>query len=248
MYLVAIDFTTAFDFVSRVAICRILLNYGTPESLVRRVKCIYTACHAKARTCFGTTGEFEVRGGVRQGCCLIPALVLVAIGCLAQMLNNFFGENLWHLEYADDMILSSHDLDILQKALDKLAEEGKRLGLVIHPGEDPSNGGRGDPTLSHSLQCSGVQVKCVKHMVYLRVVLTPQNSARDEVNKRTAGAAPTYRQLQHFVFSNPEIREATKLRVFQTMVLPVLFYGMHLVPLRKSNQRQLDSWFHTRVR
>ena len=69
--------------------------------------------------------------------------------------------------------------------------------------------GRGDPTPSHCLQCSGVQVKWVKHMVYLGVVLTPQNSARDEVNKRTAGAAQTHRQLQRFVFSNPEIREAT---------------------------------------
>ena len=89
------------------------------------------------RTRFGTTGKFEVREGVRQGCCLIIslALFLVAIGWLAQMLNNLFGENLWHLEYADDMILASHDLDILQKALDNLAEEGKRLGLVIHPGK-----------------------------------------------------------------------------------------------------------------
>ncbi len=74
--------------------------------------------------------------------------------------------------------------------------------------------GRGDPTPSHCLQCSGVQVKWVKHMVHLGVVLTPQNSAQDEVNKRTAGAAQTHRQ---------------------PMVLPVLFYSMHLVPLRKSD-------------
>ena len=55
------------------------------------------------------------------------------------------------------------------------------------------------------------------------------------------------RQLQHF-FNNPEISAATKLRVFQTMVMPVLLYCMHLVPLRKSDQRWLDSWLHTRVR
>ncbi len=52
-------------------------------------------------------------------------LFLVAIGWLAQMLNNLFGGNLWHLEYADDMILASHDLDILQKALYNLAKEGR---------------------------------------------------------------------------------------------------------------------------
>ena len=122
------------------------------------------------------------------------------------MLNNLFGENLWHLEYADDMILASHDLDILQKALYNLAEEGKRLGLVIHPGKIQAMAcGRGDPTPSHFLQCSGVQVKWVKRMVYLGAVLTPHNSARDEVNKRTAGAAQTHRQLQRFVFfSNPD--------------------------------------------
>lgn len=112
MYLVAIDFTTAFDFVSRDAIWRILLNYGTPESLVRQVKCIYIACHAKARNRFSTTGEFEVHGGVRQGYCLSPALFLVAVGWLALVLNNMLGENLWHLKYADDMILASHDLDM----------------------------------------------------------------------------------------------------------------------------------------
>ena len=58
-----------------------------------------------------------MRGGVRQGCCLNPALFLVAIGWLAQVLNKLFGEKLWHLEYADDMILASHDQDILQKDL-----------------------------------------------------------------------------------------------------------------------------------
>ena len=148
-----------------------------------------------------------------------------------------------------NMIQASHDLDILQKALDNPAEEGKRLGRVIHPGKTQAMAcGRGDPTPSHFLQCSGVQVKWVKRMVYRGAVLTPQNSAQDEVNKRTAGAVQTYRQLQRFVFSNPEIREATKLRVFQTMLLPVLFYSMPLVPLRKSDQRRLDSWFNTRVR
>ena len=249
IYLVAIDFTTAFDFVSRDAIWRILLNFGTPESLVKRAKCIYSACHAKVRTRFGTTAEFEVRGGVRQGCCLSPALFLVAIGWLAHTLNNLFSGHLWHLEYADDMILASHDLDTLQKALDLLAEEGRSLGLVIHPGKTQAMAcGRGDPTPSRSLQCSGVHVKWVKHMVYLGAVLTPQNSARDEVNRRTAGAGHSYRQLQRFVFNNPEISAATKLRVFQTMVMPVLLYCMHLVPLRKSDQRRLDSWFHTRVR
>ena len=46
-------------------------------------------------------------------------------------------------------------------------------------------------------------------------------------------------------FNNPEISAATKLRVFQTMVN---LYCMHLVPLHKSDQRRLDSWFHTRVK
>ena len=186
---------------------------------------------------------------MRQGCCLSPALFLVAIGWLAHALNNLFSGNLWHIEYADDMILASHDLDTLQKALDLLAEEGRSLGLVIHPGKTQAMAcGRGDPTPSRSLQCSGVHVKWVKRMVYLGAVLTPQNSARDEVNRRTAGAGHSYRQLQRFVFNNPEISAATKLRVFQTMVMPVLLYCMHLVPLRKSDQRRLDSWFHTRVR
>ena len=47
--------------------------------------------------------------------------------------------------------------------------------------------------------------------------------------------------------SSPTLRSGKPPIVFQTMVLPVLFYGMHLVPLRKSDQRRLDSWFHTRV-
>ena len=47
--------------------------------------------------------------------------------------NWMFSGNLWHFEYADDMILASHDLDTLQNALDLLAQEGRSLGLVIHP-------------------------------------------------------------------------------------------------------------------
>ena len=53
--------------------------------------------------------------------CFVPSSNRMA----SMMLNNLFGKNLWHLEYADDMILASHDLDILQKALYNLAKEGR---------------------------------------------------------------------------------------------------------------------------
>ena len=49
-----------------------------------------------------------------------------------------------------NMIQASHDLDILQKALDNPAEEGKRLGRVIHTGKTQAMAcGRGDPTPHH---------------------------------------------------------------------------------------------------
>ena len=74
-----------------------------------------------------------------------------------------------------------------------------KVFLVIHPGKTQAMAcGRGDSTPSRSLQCSGVHVKLVKRMVYLGAVLTPQNSARDEVNRRTAGAGHSYWQLQHY--------------------------------------------------
>ena len=80
----------------------------------------------------------------------------------------------------------------LQKALDKLAEEGKSVGLVIHPGKTSNGIGRQPP-------CS------------IKAPWSSPDSSEFRLRwgkQQNVGVAQAYRQLQCFVFSNPEIREA----------------------------------------
>ena len=52
----------------------VLKEYGVPQQLVEIIGDLHTGTHCQVRTAGGTSEEFEVNTGVRQGCVLSPLL------------------------------------------------------------------------------------------------------------------------------------------------------------------------------
>ena len=79
--------------------------------------------------------------GDRQGCLLSPLLFLLVLdGLLRTALDGKkrgltwrLKESLEGMEYADDICLVSHKCEHMQKKLDDLWEESKKVGLEINP-------------------------------------------------------------------------------------------------------------------
>ena len=71
-----IDLTKAYDSVDHAAMVAILRLYGVPQQLVEIIEDPYARTWSHLRTTEGTSQDFEVKTGVRQGCVLSPIPVL----------------------------------------------------------------------------------------------------------------------------------------------------------------------------
>ena len=79
LYAVFIDFTKAFDTVSREGLWSVLKRFGCTDKIINLVRAFHDGMKAKIVQGKDTSKEFEVTNGVKQGCVLAPTLFSLPI-------------------------------------------------------------------------------------------------------------------------------------------------------------------------
>ena len=74
-----IDFSKAFDSISRSRMADILYKYGLPTKIVAAVMSMYSRTTARVATADGCSADFEVEAGVLQGDTLAPYLFVIVV-------------------------------------------------------------------------------------------------------------------------------------------------------------------------
>ena len=74
LYAVFIDFTKAFDTVSRNGLWRVLKKFGLTEKVTNLIEALHAGMQAKVVQGRDASNEFAVTNGVKQGCVLAPTL------------------------------------------------------------------------------------------------------------------------------------------------------------------------------
>ena len=74
IYFCFIDYAKAFDCVDHNKLWKILHKMGIPDHLTCLLRNLYAGQEATVRTGCGTTGWFQIRKGLCQGCILSPCL------------------------------------------------------------------------------------------------------------------------------------------------------------------------------
>ena len=74
IYLCFIDYANTFDCVDHNKLCKILKEMGISDHLTCLLKNLYAGQEATIRTGHGTTGCFQIRKRVRQGCIMSHCL------------------------------------------------------------------------------------------------------------------------------------------------------------------------------
>ena len=113
IYFCFIDYAKAFDCVDHHKLWKILKEMGIPDHLNCLLKNLYADQEATVRTEHGTTDQFKIRKGVRQGCILSPCLFNLYAEYIVR--NSGLDEaqagiksarrNIDDLRYADDTLL-----------------------------------------------------------------------------------------------------------------------------------------------
>ena len=131
-------------------------------------------------------------------------------------------ESLDDLEYADDICLVSHKCEHMQKKLDDLWEESKKVGLEINPLKTEEI--RVNTKINQVLRLNGEDIKRSSDFCYLGSVVAEDGGASTDVNVRIQKARGSFSKLRK-VWLSTWIQKDTKIKIFNACVKSVLSYG-----------------------
>ena len=85
LYVVFIDFSKAFDTVSRQGLWQILKKYGCTEKFVSLIEALHTGMQSNVTMSGSVCKDFSVSKGVKQGCVLAPTLFSLYLAAMLEV-------------------------------------------------------------------------------------------------------------------------------------------------------------------
>jgi hypothetical protein len=246
LYLGFVDFEKAFDSVHRESLWIIMKKYGIPEKLVRMVRLFYNGFQCAVEE-EGEPGEwFEVTTGVKQGCNMSGFLFLIVLDwVMRRTVGN--GENgirwkftskLDDLDFADDIALLSSTKQQMQYKLNKLDAEARRVGLKINV--EKTKMMRINPSSQEQFTI-GTQdrIEEVEEFSYLGATVCKDGGGMKDLKNRLSKARGAFIRLKK-IWRSSNISRKTKLRLYKTLVVPVLVYGCETWKMNKGDSKMID--------
>ena len=270
LYIAFIDLTKAFDLVSRSGLFSLLQKIGCPPRLLQMVISFHEDMHSTVCYNGGTSEAFPVSSGVKQGCVLAPTLFGIFFSMLLQYAFADCTEGIYirtradgklyniarlraktkvmevlirEMLFADDAALTSHTEDGLQELVSRLSHACKEFGLTISLKK--TNILAQDTDSPPDISIDGTHLDVVESFTYLGSTISSSLSLDAEISTRIGKAAAVMAKLNKRVWSNSQLTENTKLRVYQACVLSTLLYGSESWTTYASQEKRLNS-FHLR--
>ena len=126
---------------------------------------------------------------------------------------------IWEMLFADDAALATHT----EQLMDRISYACKEYGLTIRIKKTNVMGQ--DVVMPPPVNIDNVTLDVVDSFTYLGSTITSNLPLDAEINIRIAKTATIMSKLNSKVWSNNNLRENTKLRVYQACVLSTLLYS-----------------------
>ena len=248
-----VDFEKAFDSVDRETLWKLMRHYGIPEKIVTLTRKMYEGSSCRVIHNGEMTVPFEVKTGVRQGCLLSPFLFILAIDWMMREVTagrqNGIQWTLWtqldDLDYADDVALLSHTQSQMQRKTNELNSTANRLGLSVNAEKTKVLKVKSDAETPINL--NGSPLEEVDSFVYLGSIIDRKGGTEADIKRRIAQARFSFQQLSK-VWKARKISLKTKLKLFNSNVKSVLFYGSETWTSTKTNFKKLQTFVNLCLR
>lgn len=238
--LVLIDYEKAFDSISHQEMIGALRSQGIKGKILRVIKNIYAAATASVK--MEDRGQkFSIERGVRQGDPISPKLFTALLEYTFRKCNwsdragiSIDGEKLRDLRFADDIVLIDDDPEELQRSLNELNDQGKKVGLKINTAKTKAmtNG------IQRALNIEGQSVEYVQEFVYLGQSISFENRQSKEISRRIQNAWRAFWKLKQYLLTK-DITIKAKKRLFEMCIMPILTYGSQTWSLTKAQSENL---------
>ncbi|KAJ4450459.1 hypothetical protein ANN_01884 [Periplaneta americana] len=189
-------------------------------------------------------GNMETFRSFRQGDGLAPLLFNIALHIAiikseVQINGTIFNKTQQVLGYTDDVIIFGRRIQDVEEALIALDKETQKLGFKINTKKSKFM----SVTKRQNDQVKEVKMgtykfEKVKEFTYLGSILTANNDLRNEVQRRINLANRAYYSLLPIV-KNKIISREIKIKIYKTLIRPIITYGTETWVLNKNTCKQL---------
>ena len=236
-----IDFKQAFDSIDRQTIKFILLKQGIPNKLVSLIMMTLNGTIAKVRIHGQFTDSFNVRSGVKQGDALSTAIFNLVLHSIITEVNRggtIMNKSIQICAYADDVLIIARSIDVLKETFIKIEKLSEKVGLFINQDKTKymyTSASR----RSHDLNIGEYIFESVDSFRYLGVRFDKFKDSEEAVMDRIQAANRAYfANLK--LFRSRLLSRTVKLRLYKTIIRPVLTFGCELWTLKENTIRQLQ--------
>jgi hypothetical protein len=242
-----VDFKAAFDSVDRNELFEILGESGVPLKFVNLTKLLYRGSGSRVRVYGKTSERFPVVTGVKQGAILSPFLFNTVVDSVMRtsMSPNLgipvstIPETLSDLDYADDLAILSETASNGQILLDRLHDSGTGVGMVIS--QEKTKICHSNCAPPHII-LEGAALEVVDDFTYLGSRVNLSGDCSTEISIRIAKASGTFDMLARVLWRNTNVSLATKLKVYNSAIRPVLLYACDTWSVTAEDLRRLRSF------
>ena len=240
------DFQKAFDSVWRKGLWQVMRHLGYDNKIIRLLESMYRSTVSAVRV--GAQDElsswFETLVGVLQGCVLSPLLfnIMLEVVMALSLDNSDIGATISgflcsNLRFADDIALLSESETDLQSQIDSLHTYSTRFGLKISTSKTEVQCISRSPR-AVKINIDSTALAQVDQFTYLGGVISSDASCENDI-KRRIGLATGASASLNTIWAAKEISKHTKIRVYQSLVLPILLYNSETWTLREADKRRL---------
>lgn len=271
LYMAFIDLVKAFDSVNRSALWKILALSGCPPKFISVLRLLHDDMTA-AVIAGGTCGEpFAINTGVKQGCIIAPTLFSIFISSIMHLIREdippgvqlsyrmdgrLFNLNrlraktktsvtsVLELQYADDNTIVAETEVELQAILNIFVEAYSKIGLKLNIQKTKilHQPAPGENIQAPAISIHGEPLQNVNSFPYLGSHLSSTADIDTEIHHRIRSAGAAFGRLRERVFTNRDIRNETKIFVYNSVVIPTLLYGCETWTTYRRHIRSLEQY------
>lgn len=244
LHMLMIDFKQAFDSINRECLEPIMLLMGIPRKLIKLVVLTLRKTTCRVALQNKLTEEFDITSGVRQGDALSTTIFNIIINHAIASIDrggHIFSKSTIICAYADDIALISHSMRELEENFMILERETRKLGLVINENKTKymfMSSKPNENVQQHSISLLNYTFEIVNSFNYLGAVINNKNDMHIAINERLQAAQKTFYAHLKF-FKSRLTSRSLKMRLYKTVVLPVLTYSCETWALTLADEEKL---------
>jgi hypothetical protein len=244
VYLNFVDFSKAFDSIIREKIWEIMKEYGIPAKYIGIIRDLYTDSCSCVVEGSRSSEWFEVKSGVRQGCAMSGFIFVLVMDWIMKNTNNQKRGIRWNfttiledLDYADDLVLISSRYEDMRCKSERLYNVAAATGMKINFKKTKTL--RMNGKNQETLKLVGEEIEDVDNFTYLGAVVDKYGGTEKDVSRRLSLARNAFVTLRP-VWKSGKYSTTTKIRLFNSNVMPVLLYGAEMWRITGTDSKRLD--------